>query len=114
MAEDWIEAVDLDGTLAHSTASYDPAKIGEPIDLMVERVKQWLRQGREVRIFTARVAHDNSAARIKETIVAYGAIQKWCVKHLGQALPVTCVKAPNFRIWDNQAVAVESDTGKLI
>lgn len=112
--EGWV-AVDLDGTLAKTTDSYDPALIGEPVPAMLERVKKWLKDGKDVRIFTARVSHDNSAARIKESVTSYGAIQKWLLKHLGQTLPITCVKAPEMiEMWDDRCVAVEADTGRRI
>ena len=48
----WI-AVDFDGTVAF----YPPQpgqSLGDPIPDMVDRVKQWLAEGIEVRIFTAR------------------------------------------------------------
>ena len=48
----WI-GVDLDGTLA-KYGIWD-GSIGEPIPLMVERVKIWIALGVEVKIFTARV-----------------------------------------------------------
>lgn len=51
----WI-GVDLDGTLAKYGERQWPDHIGEPIAPMVERIKQWLKQGVEVKIFTARVA----------------------------------------------------------
>jgi hypothetical protein len=50
----WI-GVDLDGCLAKYDKWVSIDHIGEPITPMVERVKRWLREGREVRIFTARV-----------------------------------------------------------
>ncbi len=49
----WI-GVDLDGTLAHYDGWAGPESIGEPIPLMMARVREWLALGREVRIFTAR------------------------------------------------------------
>ena len=56
----WM-AVDLDGTLAHYDKFISPSHIGEPIAPMVARVKKWLSQGKEVRIFTARVWFDSVA-----------------------------------------------------
>jgi hypothetical protein len=50
----WV-GVDLDGTLATYNTWEGPEHIGEPIPEMVERVKAWRRDGRAVRIFTARV-----------------------------------------------------------
>ena len=57
---DWY-GVDFDGTLA----TYDgwggnPVQpLGEPIPLMVSRVKGWLAHGVNVRILTARVGQHN-------------------------------------------------------
>ena len=54
MTRGWI-GVDLDGTLATHDGKRSQ-RIGAPIPAMVERVKMWLREGREVRIVTARAA----------------------------------------------------------
>jgi hypothetical protein len=53
MSEGWI-GVDLDGTLAHYSEWKGPDSIGEPVPLMLARVKEWLAKGLEVRIVTAR------------------------------------------------------------
>ena len=58
----WI-GVDLDGTLA---VYYDWEIIGDPIPLMVERVQQWLKEGKHVKIFTARVSHGDRRERKPE------------------------------------------------
>ena len=57
--KDWI-GVDLDGTLAEYHG-WNDGKIGEPIQLMVERVKRWLAEGKSVRIMTARVGVQEDA-----------------------------------------------------
>lgn len=49
----WI-GVDFDGTLAESMEKYDAKKCGAPIERMIERVRDLLDAGQEVRIFTAR------------------------------------------------------------
>lgn len=54
-APGWI-GVDLDGTLAHYDGWKGADHIGAPVPAMVERVKAWLANGREVRIFTARIS----------------------------------------------------------
>lgn len=101
----WI-GVDLDGTLA----VYDYSKpvteeIGEPIGPMVERVKNWLSLECEVRIFTAR-------ASVPELIPP---IEQWCLKVFGQVLPVTNVKDfAMFQLWDDRAVRVELNTGRVV
>lgn len=104
--EPWI-GVDLDGTLAHKLDSYgeDGTAIGEPVPAMVDRVKQWLGEGKQVKIFTARVAND------PERKIEH-AIRGWCREHLGKELPVTCEKDPRMTgLWDDRAHGVVADTG---
>ena len=74
----WI-GVDLDGTLAHYDGWYGPAHIGEPVPSMLQRVKSWLDEGVEVRIFTAR-------ASVPEYIPF---VTKWLEKQGLPALEVT-------------------------
>lgn len=103
----WI-GVDLDGTLAKNHGQ-GTMEIGEPIPAMVERVKQWLQQGQEVRIFTARVSHPDYHLGGEE------AIQNWCLDHIGIVLKVTNIKTWDcWRIWDDRAVAVEFNTGRIL
>lgn len=101
----WI-GVDLDGTLAHYDGHRGIEHIGAPIPAMVERVKRWLAEGRNVRIFTARVTHhDTNRAR------SY--VEFWCREHLGQVLPVVCTKDLDMdELWDDRVVAVEPNTGR--
>jgi hypothetical protein len=107
-------SVDLDGTLAH----YDGWKaghIGEPIPLMVERVKRWLAEGKEVRIVTARVTGgldpvDEAGARASRR-----AIEIWCISHIGQILMVTNAKDyAMVELWDDRCVQVIPNTGRTI
>ena len=101
----WI-GVDLDGTLMHYEGNADI--MGEPIPVMVQRVKNWLRNGREVRIFTARVSIKDE---LKRELINQ-AIRAWCLKHIGVELAVTCVKDVNCeQIWDDKAVRVVKNTG---
>lgn len=108
----WI-AVDLDGTLAQYDKWRGPEHIGEPIPLMLGRVKAWLEMGRDVRIFTARVGPaDRSLVSedYPQDVVRH--IEAWCLKHVGQVLPVTCVKDFSMdELWDDRAVQVLSNTG---
>lgn len=103
----WI-GVDLDGTLAEYHGYQGPAHIGAPIAPIVGKVKEWLAEGREVRIFTARVYDDPEG-------VAEAAIRAWCKEHVGQELAVTCTKDFHM-IWlvDDRAIAVETNTGRLL
>ena len=77
--------MDLDGTLAHYDGFKGKTDIGAPIPDMVERVRQWLKDGNNVKILTARVSDDPGGAAKK-------AIQDWTEQHLGQRLDVTDVK----------------------
>lgn len=104
MGKGWI-AVDLDGTLAKYDGWKGVEHIGEPVPLMRERVLRWLAQGKDVRIFTARVAGPDSH-------LAKEIIQAWCEKHLGQSLPVTNVKDMRMvELWDDRAVSILSNHG---
>jgi len=99
--------VDLDGTLARPLRTMDGAEIGAPIAGMVTKVKELLKDGREVRIFTAR------AAAPKPGVI--DAIKKWCKEHLGQELEVTNSKDHKMiELWDDRARRVDSETGEFI
>lgn len=105
----WI-GVDLDGTLAHWTEWVGPTEIGPPIPLMVERVKRWLEEGKDVRIFTARVYPGLGFEDRVPQISA--AISVWCWEHIGRPLPVTCTKDYEMlELWDDRAVQVVPNTG---
>lgn len=110
----WV-GVDLDGTLAEYGVWQGPGHIGKPIPKMVDRVKLWLAEGRDVRIFTARIyAPPDDAERQLDAANSLIAIRRWCVEHLGRALPVTCQKDFGMvELWDDRAVAVETNTGEV-
>lgn len=98
----WI-GVDLDGTLAEYRGWRGPTHIGAPVRRMRIRVVEWLAEGKDVRIFTAR----------KEE--SYDAIRAWCRKHLGQELPITNVKDyAMVELWDDRAVQVIPNTGRRV
>ena len=113
----WI-GVDLDGTLA-KYQGWNNGEIGEPIPLMVERVKKWIADGVEVKIFTARVGfgggYSAESGRSDDERFAdeqRKSIEKWCEKHIGAVLPVTATK--DFRmieLWDDRAIQVIPNTG---
>jgi hypothetical protein len=94
----WI-AVDLDGTLAKFTTD---GSIGSPIQPMWDRVGQWLKAGKTVRIFTVRAG---DAEQVKE-------IQKWLKRHNLPALEITNIKAAGLQaLWDDRAVRVHRNSG---
>ena len=98
-------AVDLDGTLAEYGCWKGADHIGKPITPMVNRVKAWLEKGQQVKIFTAR-------ASVPEQIPP---VKAWCKEHIGVELEVTNVKDYGMiQLWDDRAVAVEVNTGKVL
>ena len=118
----WI-GVDLDGTLAFYDHWRGPEHIGEPIPLMADRVRAWLTQGRDVRIFTARVdggevalsMGDKNGEAHRDVEMVRHHIETWCVKQFGVVLPVTCKKDYGMiELWDDRAVQVIPNTGRTI
>jgi hypothetical protein len=79
---------------------------------MQKRVQEWLKEGREVRIFTARVF---PGGRVTPTELreVYDAIENWCIDVFGHGLPVTCTKDYGMiELWDDRAVQVIPNTGQ--
>lgn len=98
----WI-GVDLDGTLAFYDGWKGAGQIGDPIPAMAARVRKWLAEGREVRIFTARASVPDQVAPV----------ESWCAFHFGVVLKVTNVKDfAMVELWDDRAVQVEPNTGR--
>jgi hypothetical protein len=119
----WI-GVDLDGTLAEYHG-WNDGIIGKPVAKMVDRVKRWIAQGREVRIFTARAfvsTYDCCDAGLRLTHepphipdCPIGAIAAWSLEHIGVALPVTCTKDFGMvELWDDRAISVACNTGEIV
>jgi hypothetical protein len=105
----WI-GVDLDGTLAMYDHWRGIEHIGEPVPAMLDRVKKWLADGKEVRIFTARACRTGD-----EGAAVVAAIDAWCLRHLGRTLPVTCTKDFGMiEFWDDRCVSVETNTGRIL
>lgn len=110
-AGSWI-GVDLDGTLAHYDGWKGPGHIGEPVPAMLERVKQWIAEDKEVRLFTARVGPMQTMDDLE---TARMAIDDWCVAHIGQRLEVTAEKdLKMYELWDDRCVCVERNTGRIL
>lgn len=119
LQQGWI-AVDLDGTLAEYKGWVSEEHIGAPVPLMLERVQQWHREGRDVRIFTARVDGGEVALsmgnpdgkRFKDVQRIRGVIEQWCLNHLGFKLPITNKKDYGMiELWDDRCVQVIPNTG---
>lgn len=94
----WI-GVDLDGTLAFHAGGMG---IGYPIPKMLERIKRWIKEGKEVRIMTAR-------ASVPELIPE---VEVWLEKHGIGGLKVTNIKDFSMlELWDDRAVQIVPNTG---
>jgi hypothetical protein len=117
----WI-GVDLDGTLAEYHGWQNNHGVGEPIPAMVERVKKWIAEGKEVKIFTARVSlqggyslESHSFADNKWVAEQTIIIQEWCLKNIGTILPVVCMKDfQMIELWDDRCIHVEENTGRIL
>lgn len=112
--------VDLDGTLARYDG-WTGGQIGEPIPLMLDRVKAWLAEGVEVRIVTARIActglHVPGSTLDGPDFAGeqQSLIEQWCLKHIGQKLRVTAFKDfAMVELWDDRAIQVDMNTGRRI
>ena len=112
--EGWI-GVDLDGTLAEYDEWRGIEHIGEPIKPMLERVKLWLNERRDVRIFTARayrMIYPVGSPEHTESIFVIGVIHQWLMSHGLPRLPVTCFKDFGMiQLWDDRCVQVIPNTG---
>lgn len=114
----WI-GVDLDGTLA----AYDGWKpwndIGVPLWSMMNKVRAWIEEGRDIRIFTARVCFDIDVCRVTGEEFTRAqmveVIQDWCQRWNLPRLPVTNVKDIYMaELWDDRAVQMVPNTGRTL
>ena len=111
----WI-AVDFDGTLATWNCPWPEnwRATGEPIPAMVTRVKRWIAEGEDVRLFTARMDGYHPKDGPVPVHMVRKVIEDWCVKHVGQILPVTNRKDTWCKaLYDDRAIQVERDTGDI-
>lgn len=111
-AQEWY-GVDLDGTLATDWPPPYP-NVGQPVALMVARVKQWLAEGKEVRIVTARLSPERydfgDTAEDQRAIV-----EAWTLAQFGVQLKVQAYKDHGMQeLWDDRAVGVQRNTGKRL
>jgi len=104
MGEPWI-GIDLDGVLAEYHGFTTPIDIGVPIPSMLARVKQMIRGGKLVKIFTARAANPRAVKAIRE----------WLVDNGLPPLDVTDRKDHDLiEFFDDRARRVETNTGRLL
>jgi hypothetical protein len=122
MKNGWI-GVDLDGTLAVYDGWVSEKHIGPPIPAMLARVKHWIEQGIEVRIFTARADGGEAALamgnphgeKFRDVSAIVAVIDDWCLEHIGVVLPVTNKKDYGMvELWDDRAKQVIPNTGEAV
>lgn len=101
-----VVAVDLDGTLAYNyDGEFDPYKIGDPVPPMINRVRSWIDNGVEVRIFTARAQNHGNIKPIRD----------WLRNHGLPDLLITNKKTMDIDvIWDDKARQVIPNTGREV
>lgn len=111
MGNPWI-GVDFDGTLVKhesgdSFSTRGPNYVGRPVEKMIGRVKQWIAEGKEVRIVTARVSMGDNRESVRRPLIAF------CIYHFGKELPITNEKDYDMvELWDDRAVQVIMNTGE--
>jgi hypothetical protein len=107
---------DLDGTLVvHEPDNKDFMNVGEPVSLMVERAKQYLAAGKQIKIFTARVYSTGEVGEEERIAQVVGNIEEWCKINLGQAVPVTNIKDRYMQyIYDDRCRQVVPNVGTVI
>lgn len=116
--------VDFDGTLADDSAGWQGHDVhGAPVPAMAAKVRAWLAQGDRVVIFTARAT--DWALLPPETVgpcpfapynpqdVVPG-IQDWTERHFGVRLPVTALKGPWDRCYDDKVHRIVKNTGLTV
>lgn len=95
-------ACDFDKTIAFHVDGQE--KLGNPIPKMLRRIKAHLAAGDNVEIFSARADNPRTVRELGD----------WTEKHLGVRLPAGNVKKPYYyRFYDDKAVEVEPNTGRL-
>src|SRR5687767_14001393 len=98
-ADNWV-GYDLDGTLARTDnpGHFEPPyPIGEPVSEMLDRVKEFLAMGIDVRIFTARACEESNIS----------IVQDWTEKHGLGRLKVTNQKDYYLiRFYDDRAIPI--------
>ena len=112
MSDEWV-GVDLDRTLAFYDRWHGAGHIGKPIPKMLKRVKQWLKEGKTVKVMTARVSSNHHPVEIQEFMEAFS---EWSRAHFnGIVLDVTAEKDGSMtELWDDRAVLVVPITGERV
>ena len=116
--------VDMDGTMFEYWGWTKWNSFGKPIPAMVERVLGWIAEGKDVRIFTARMPLPQDEM-VEQTCYKTGekfngvmmkkAIADHCEASFGHRLRAQCYKdLHTIEIWDDRAVGVVANTGQTL
>ena len=105
-----IRYVDFDGTLAHFDRWRGPNNFGRPISSMIKKVKDFIRNGDEVVIFTARLT-PSKKYKIEDIGLMKQGIERWCVRNLGKKLRITNTKGNADVIYDDRCQKIIQNTG---
>jgi hypothetical protein len=109
--DDGWYGVDLDGCLAYYDHWRGPDHIGEPIRPMLDRVRGWIKAGREVKIVTARATIPEQVKPVTEWLKQQKLFKKGTLK------PLEVTASKDFKmalLFDDRCRQVETNTGKLI
>jgi len=109
----WI-GVDFDGTIVEDTGWKGSRHIGKPIPKMMNRVRDWLREGKRVKIFKARANPmiDTEGERYIDRMFY---LRKWLFDNFGQEIEITYEKdLYMIELWDDRCVQVVLNTGERV
>lgn len=93
----WI-GVDFDGTLAvrpndEGHRGYDSSRVGSPIPSMIQHVKNLIKKGHYVKIFTARVSDSDPQENEKASNAVFAFCEREGIRNPdGNLPPITCRK----------------------
>ena len=108
----WI-GVDFDGTVAYNVKNRtSPYELGLPIPAMVNRIRDWLYKGYNVKLLTARMNKKSSTGVERDVDKMRKLLEGWCEEHIGVPLECTNAKDGFMEVlWDDRAVSVIPNTG---
>lgn len=111
----WI-GFDFDGTIAHTVdGKFNPKSIGSPVPKMIDLLKQNIHEGKEVKIFSARVSTNGTIRSIYNALLSRYYINKWSKKYIGRKIDIVCQK--DFlmvKLYDDLAIRVIKNTGEIV
>ena len=100
-------ALDLDGTLAHYDGWKGVDHIGDPVPAMMKKVRDWIDEGHNIEIFTARVSGSADDAALAAHYIC-----KWLREHDLPPFEIGCIKKKKFELFiDDRAIMVLKNRG---